>query len=341
MTDIALLLAITVCLTSFWKAYASNDKAFHGHLFFVGLAMGMLVKGPVALVLVGFSLVVWAFWSRSLFRAIGCLPWVTGGLLFLTITIPWYVLAEHRTPGFLHYFIVGEHFYRFVIPGWEGDLYGNAHDQRRGMIWLFWVITAFPWSFLLLSKLLSLTAYSASLRYWRNKATPTDSTSYLVSWMLAPLLLFTLSGNILMAYTLPGFSALALIIGCHWQLDRKTIAYSGIALLLLLTIPFIYASGLIKKTSEIELLGENPAKYANFPLFYYQKRPFSASFYSRGQAIEMDDTQQLFNSLSSSKGAYLVAENKHYHLFVPKFSRFCEERARTKDRFLLFCQVKQ
>lgn len=70
---------------------------------------------------------------------------VEGALLTAFLAGPWYLLAELKTPGFLDYFIVGEHIRRFLDPGWTGDLYGSAHDQPKGMIWLFWLWASFPW----------------------------------------------------------------------------------------------------------------------------------------------------------------------------------------------------
>ena len=61
----------------------------------------------------------------------------------LALAVPWYVMAEQATPGFLDYFLVGEHFRRFTVSGWEGDLYGNAHTEPLGTIWLFWVYACF------------------------------------------------------------------------------------------------------------------------------------------------------------------------------------------------------
>ena len=63
--------------------------------------------------------------------------------------LPWYLLAERKTPGFLDYFLVGEHWRRFTVPGWDGDRYGNAHLEPRGMIWAFLLQACLPWSLLL------------------------------------------------------------------------------------------------------------------------------------------------------------------------------------------------
>lgn len=76
-------------------------------------------------------------------------PWIKGALLMLALSLPWYLLAERQTPGFLHYFIVGEHFQRFTVKGWQGDLYGSGHASPLGTIWLYGLTMFLPWTLLL------------------------------------------------------------------------------------------------------------------------------------------------------------------------------------------------
>ena len=102
------------------------------------------VQGPLALVLVAAAVLPWSLLPAG--RAQACaLPWIGGTILMLALALPWYVMAEIRTPGFLQYFIVGEHFLRFVDPGWQGDLYGTAHKRPYGGIWLDWLLATMPW----------------------------------------------------------------------------------------------------------------------------------------------------------------------------------------------------
>jgi hypothetical protein len=42
-------------------------------------------------------------------------PWVTGGLLFLLLTVPWFVLIERQYPGFL-WLILGRHHLERLLP---------------------------------------------------------------------------------------------------------------------------------------------------------------------------------------------------------------------------------
>lgn len=101
-----------------------------------GLGLGLLAKGPLILVLMGTPAFVWVVlykeWGRVLI-----LPWIGGLVLMLGISLPWYIAAEmKKTPGFMQYFFVGEHWSRYVVSNWAGDLYGSAHAKPYGTIWI-------------------------------------------------------------------------------------------------------------------------------------------------------------------------------------------------------------
>src|SRR5690606_6014517 len=102
----------------------------------IGLAIGLLAKGPFALVIAIAPIAGWILLTRK-WKELGALPWIPGSLLMLAISVPWYIAAEQRTPGFLSYFILGEHWHRFTDSSWRGDLYGKAHAAAPGMIWFF------------------------------------------------------------------------------------------------------------------------------------------------------------------------------------------------------------
>ena len=145
MTDPGLMFAVTLSQVAFWYAMVMKRKGW-GYLFFVGLGIGLLAKGPLAVVLVGMPIFFWVLLRRQWLPLWRNLPWLTGSILMLATALPWYVLAEMRTPGFLQYFIMGEHVSRFLDPGWKGDRYGFAHATHHGMIWLYAIGALFPWS---------------------------------------------------------------------------------------------------------------------------------------------------------------------------------------------------
>ena len=331
MTDTALLLAIALAMTSFWYCFNDRSAFFHGNLFFAALAIGMLAKGPVAIVLVGISLVVWSVYTKQLKQGLACLPWLSGLTIFFALTLPWYVWAEIRTPGFINYFIVGEHFYRFVESGWTGDLYGSAHDQPKGSIWLFWLAAAFPWSFYLLFQLVKTNRFSAI------KPNYQPLLPYMLSWVIAPMLLFTMAGNILAIYVMPGFAALAIVIAITADKKKCALYIAGASFVLVSVTLTAVVTGTLNKSSESELLGRDRTFDQNARLYYWQHRPFSAQFYSKGQAQLISTEQELSNLFAEHKPFYLVLRKNEYAKFKEQLTTSCNEIAQSRKRLQFAC----
>lgn len=204
MTDMALVLGTTLAMSGFWWSVSGRGGLVPPLALFGGLAIGLLAKGPLALALCAVPIAGWVLWQRQWAVAWRRVPWVAGLLLVTALVLPWYLMAEERSPGFLQYFIVGEHVYRFLVRGWSGDLYSNAHGMPRGSVWLFGVAAALPWV---------LVLPLAWLAGWlpRSSLLGTSQRRYLLLWVLWPCVFFTLAGNILWTYVLPCVPALALL----------------------------------------------------------------------------------------------------------------------------------
>ena len=149
MTDSVLLVTTSVAMLSFRNAVVRQQRAW-AYVFFIALTMGMLAKGGIAWVLTGLPLMIWTLWKHRVRDVIHAFPWIEGCALIALLTLPWFLLAEIKTPGFLHYFVVGEHIQRILDSGWRGDLYGSAHARPRGLIWLYALLAFAPWSALVL-----------------------------------------------------------------------------------------------------------------------------------------------------------------------------------------------
>ena len=319
MTDMWLVLGTTLAMIGFWSAIqtAHSKSRYITWLFFVGLGIGLLAKGPVTLVLVGVPVGLWTIARRAYSDVWKRIPWVRGALLTGLIALPWYVLAEFKTPGFLDYFIIGEHFNRYVLPGWQGDLYGSAHDEPRGMIWLFLLVDALPWSLivilfgLFLWKKRKLTRLDFDDHGWR---------LYLLLWALAPALFFTFAGNILAAYLLPAMPALAVLIG-QWLEDqsslnestRHSVLQTGVLVSLVFSVAvfsvFLFGDTPQRRSAKDLVDYYNSMDEDATPLVYFNKRPFSASFYSKGEALEIHSAKQL-SEFAQTSSFYLVLRRK-------------------------------
>src|SRR4051812_38032750 len=155
MTDPALFLGTTLSMAGFWQAMTGTGGVARawGYAFFVGLAIGLLAKGPVGVVLTLAPVGLWTIWKGGIGNVWRRLPWLSGLALTIALAVPWYVLAERRTPGFLDYFLIGEHWKRFTESGWKGDMFGSAHSRPRGTIWLYALASTLPWSALGIARL--------------------------------------------------------------------------------------------------------------------------------------------------------------------------------------------
>lgn len=334
MTDSALLMAYTLAMVSYWGCYSQKKQVLNGHLFFVALALGMLIKGPVSVVLVVISLVCWSLWQGCFKLAIKRLPWLTGMLLFLLITLPWYVWAELSTPGFIEYFIVGEHIQRFLVSGWQGDLYGTAHIKPKGIIWLYWLICASPWSFMVLGLVIK-RCRGIELPQTENQKQGINK--YLICWMISPLLLFTLAGNILPIYVLPGFSALAVLLALNCQLTKLSNYFALMSVVLLTVLISALCLGVASEKSEAKLLSSKNSVSENTILYYWKKRPSSAQFYSKGNAELLDDKQRLISLLKSEDTFMLAIKHKEFDGLQSELMSVCIVNAQTEVRLLFLC----
>jgi hypothetical protein len=222
----------------------------------------------------------------------------------MALAAPWYLLAEWRTPGFLEYFLVGEHWQRFLVSGWKGDLYGSAHDFARGTIWLFAAQALLPWSVLL-----SL----AALRWKCGRSADAEERSwrrYCLLWGLAPCLFFTAAGNILWTYVLPGLPGLALAAAAWLDRDEiragaEKLLATGLAASFALMAGAVIGldlSGKAQARSAKALVAEYEARRTGSePLIFLHRRPFSAAFYSGGKAELATDERQLARRLENGR----------------------------------------
>lgn len=338
-TDMALCVGTTLSIRSFWFALRGEEsrRQFEQSLFFLGLSIMLLAKGPVGWVLVLMPIALWAIFSNAINETWRGLAWFRGAMLAILIVLPWYLLAEQHAPGFLNYFFVGEHWQRFTVSGWSGDLYGTAHATPRGTIWLYLVSSSLPWSFVF-----PVALWVAK----RKKGELADSNQqqlklYLLLTGLAPCLFFTMSGNVIWTYILPGLPSLALwlalVLGKTQSAVAKKILLVGTFLSaatiagLFVALTFGQKADARSAKSIVQLYQKQQS--AN-PLVFLDDRQFSSMFYSKGRALNvrsLADVRQLPNSgplyvaIRKSQlellnhqldGLKLVGETSNYRLYL-------------------------
>jgi 4-amino-4-deoxy-L-arabinose transferase-like glycosyltransferase len=206
-------MTVTFCVISACFGFFHAKRwIMWGYLFFLALALGMLTKGPVAIVLVGVVVIPWLLvqWMihRKIPEQVEALPWKSGIVLTVLLTAPWYLAQEQKNDGFLYYFFVQENFLRYVSSEY-GDRYGTGHKEPRGMSWLMFIALASPWSLLLLGSLLWKIRKGSFSEGWNNlKDDP--ALLYLLLMMTTCPAFFTFARQLTGTYilpALPGFAA--------------------------------------------------------------------------------------------------------------------------------------
>ncbi len=320
MTDLALALGTTLAMTSFRAALLEKSR-LHGYLFFTGLAIGLLAKGPLALVLIAPPVFGWTLLGKRWREVWRSIPWFTGTLLMLALALPWYIAAEHKTPGFLDYFILGEHWKRFVVRGWQGDLYGNAHSETPGTIWLHLLMVTFPWCLGLLA---------LPFRRWREaKALALANDGRVLYWALFaiwPIVFFTPCRNIIATYPLPALPPLALLLaelagsirarreptkrfhpfhrGLVIPCAAFTVVAAGVCAL---------APSFLPKRNEREIVqGYESRRSKDDKLVYFGARRYSAEFYSGGKAGWTESVTVVQEKLDARGRLYVAATERNF-----------------------------
>ncbi len=284
MTDSSLLFSCTLAMISFYNALFEKRTLLWGAFFFIALGIALLAKGPVAIVLITLPIFFWLTWTKKWSFAFKQLPWMHGIPTTLLIALPWYFLAEQKTPGFLEYFILGEHFKRFLLPGWSGDLYGVAHREPIGTIWWFFFINSLPW-----------TPFAL---YFSFKQKLCDKDRFLLAWCLVPILFFTCARNILISYPLVSLPPLSLLLAKHLSpffIKKGKIspwAYLVASIVPLILLIFTLGHPFFLNTKErsakhlCQLLPKED-------FFYAGKRLYSMEFYANGRAHHVSSMEKI------------------------------------------------
>lgn len=333
MTDPSLDLTITAMWLAFHQAVVrgaalpDRSRRIWGYVFFIAAGFGMLAKGPVILMYVGGPIALWAIWQRKIAETWKAMPWVSGIALGLAICIPWYVLAELRTPGYLRYFLIGEHIMRFLKPGWKGDLYGNPHVEPLGSIWLQLAGSLGVATLLAISAAFSAafsatsSAVSASMGAQRlgsgAKARIDGDRAFLLLCALFPVAFFTFAANIIWTYVLHSLGPIAILLGA-WgarAMYRAAIwrasvwATIGAAWLVLVVAIFAWVPGHVSRHTTAGLVASWNVQRRSEPgplRYLGPKSPASLRFYSRGAAVAEPDLVRALRGADRTHAVYLV-----------------------------------
>jgi 4-amino-4-deoxy-L-arabinose transferase-like glycosyltransferase len=230
--DMALTFFVTAAFTAVWLGYERGDRRWY-RIAWVAVAGGVLVKGPVAAVLVGAPVIVFLLIQGG-WPALRAVADMRGAALAAALALPWFVIVSWRNPEFLRYFVVDQHLKRYLS--------GQEHGEP---LWFYLPLLpamCFPWGLL---PILDPQLWWQH-RTWRQWSA---GTRLLLLWTAATVGFFSLSASKLIPYILPACPAVAVLLArmltLGLQRDRTQCFARAGWLLLVLGLAVGLAGGLL------------------------------------------------------------------------------------------------
>jgi 4-amino-4-deoxy-L-arabinose transferase-like glycosyltransferase len=235
--DAMLSLFLQLALIAFFLAMQARKLVGAGGgqgwscVAWVAVALGIMIKGPVALALPLLVVLPYGF-KRGGLKAV--FHWSFG--LAVVLVAAWLWAVEVRQPGFLHYAIMVETVGRFFTD----DL------RRSGAWWYFLPLLmggAAPWA------LMSLTTIGGKLK---RRLRLDDEILFLALWLLVPLVFFTISNSKRPQYILPLMPAVALLVAAGWLEKERRTSYARVGALVGLVLgALLVVAALVTDPSEL------------------------------------------------------------------------------------------
>ncbi len=198
-TDAALCGFTTLAMAAVARIYAANlagetVNRLTKLAFWIGLAMGVLIKGPVGLMVVALSVVALWIWDRKA-PWIKDMGWGWGLTLMAAIILPWAMMITVATDGaFWSTAVAGD-----LAPKLAGGQ--ESHGAPFGAYALAAFLLVFPASLLLPAGL---------VQGWTGRREP--GVRFALCWLIPTWLVFELLPTKLAHYTLPAVPALAMLM---------------------------------------------------------------------------------------------------------------------------------
>jgi 4-amino-4-deoxy-L-arabinose transferase-like glycosyltransferase len=232
-TDATLLALVMVAQSLLWEVFRRRGadppplRVVLG--FWIALGCGLMVKGPVILLITGSTLAALAAAERRARWMVRLRPGF-GLLVVLAIVLPWCVAIGIASHGAFFAHALGVNFFGKVASGQQ------AHGAPPGVYLLLFPLMFWPGS---------IFAIRALPFVWRERSQP--ELRFLLCWIVPSWLVFELVATKLPHYVLPTYPAIACLAaaGCltplaalrPWQ-RRAFAGFAGIWLLLGLVLAF-------------------------------------------------------------------------------------------------------
>lgn len=233
VSDALLCGTLGVSLLLQWRRYASPDRQSWWPGWIV-LGLAVLTKGPVAIVITGLVMILFAALQLDLKTLWQRIRPCWGLLITAAISLPWYV-AELVVEGkpFWDSFFGYHNLQRFTVVV-------NDHLQPWWFFGPVMVVASLPFTPLLLLGLVQSMLPNFTKGFQKYKIQSDNSLlQFAACWLLAVLILFTCAATKLPSYWLPATPAAAVLIGLSASgsaRDRPGLFWAWIGSLFLMAV---------------------------------------------------------------------------------------------------------
>ena len=273
--------------------------------FFIGVAL--IAKGLVGII---FPFAIVAFYyllSRKFPPKAFIFSLFWGTIVALLVSSVWYLPMYHANGWkFIDEFFIQHHFQRFT---------SNKYQHPQPFYFFFWVLPlmTIPWLPFFLASMWNLIKGIVS-----RKDAKEQSKNFLfsfsplllfsISWLLVPLVFFSISGSKLPGYILPALpAAFVLTAETVWRFVRKSRAravfvqtIAALTLIIIAVLAQFFITGLLHEETVKHLIDTANSKgFGNEKILNLHTLSHSAEFYGNGRLVrETDGKQKRFYGVS-------------------------------------------
>jgi 4-amino-4-deoxy-L-arabinose transferase-like glycosyltransferase len=201
-TDAVLALTVVAAMGAMARAYLAGqgERSVNTHplvtaaVFWTAIAVGILIKGPLILMIAGLAIVALAAFDRSVTWLLRLKPAI-GAIWALALVLPWFIAIIVRSGDSFFVEAIGHDLLAKVESGQE------SHGVPPGFYFLLFWLTFFPGAML---------AGLAAPAVWRARGDP--GARFLLAWLVPSWIVFELVPTKLPHYVLPLYPAIAILI---------------------------------------------------------------------------------------------------------------------------------
>ncbi|MBW4517842.1 MAG: glycosyltransferase family 39 protein [Timaviella obliquedivisa GSE-PSE-MK23-08B] len=221
VSDMLLSGCIGAALFSFFIGYAllgqAKAQARWYLAFYILMALAVLTKGPVGLVLPGLIIGFFLLYMGNGRAVLQEMQLLRGILVFLALTVPWYVLVIQAN---------GEAYINAFFGYHNLERFSRVVNNHSAPWWFFFAVVPMsfaPWSAYLPVAIARLQFWR--INHWRKQPRSQHLGIFALIWFIVIFGFFTIAATKLPSYTIPLLPAAAVLVALFWRDSMYSFKY--------------------------------------------------------------------------------------------------------------------